>query len=138
MKANEVIKKVLDEHGEITEVYWVACGGSLIDLYPSHFLMTVESAKTSSGWHTAKEFLVATPKKLGKHSLVVMCSHSGNTKEAVEAAVLAYERGAAVVTLTDNAGSKADEPPLHRLGISVGRRRSHLAGTSRHLPDACR
>ena len=34
MKANEVIKKVLDEHGEITEVYWVACGGSLIDLYP--------------------------------------------------------------------------------------------------------
>ena len=110
MKANEVIKKVLDEHGEITEVYWVACGGSLIDLYPSHFLMNVESAKTSSGWHTAKEFLVATPKKLGKHSLVVMCSHSGNTKEAVDAAVLAYERGAAVVTLTDNAGSKADDP----------------------------
>ena len=110
MKANEVIRKVLDEHGEITEVYWVACGGSLIDLYPSHFLMNVESAKTSSGWHTAKEFLVATPKKLGKHSLVVMCSHSGNTKEAVDAAVLAYERGAAVVTLTDNAGSKADDP----------------------------
>ena len=23
MKANEVIRKVLDEHGEITEVYWV-------------------------------------------------------------------------------------------------------------------
>ena len=110
MKANEVIKKVLAEHGEITEVYWVACGGSLIDLYPSHFMMTVESAKTSSGWHTAKEFLVATPKKLGKHSMVVMCSHSGNTKEAVDAAVLAYERGAAVVTLTDNAGSKADDP----------------------------
>ena len=66
MKANEVIKKVLDEHGEITEVYWVACGGSLIDLYPSHFLMTVESAKTSSGWHTAKELLVATPKKAGQ------------------------------------------------------------------------
>lgn len=110
MKANEVIKKVLAEHGEITEVYWVACGGSLIDLYPSHFMMTVESAKTSSGWHTAKEFLVATPKKLGKHSMVVMCSHSGNTKEAVDAAVLAYEQGAAVVTLTDNAGSKADDP----------------------------
>lgn len=54
MKANEVIKKVLAEHGEITEVYWVACGGSLIDLYPSHFMMTVESAKTSSGWHTAR------------------------------------------------------------------------------------
>ena len=99
MKASEVIKKILAEHGEITEVYWVACGGSLIDLYPSHFMLTVESAKTSSGWHTAKEFLVATPKKLGKHSMVVMCSHSGNTKEAVDAAVLAYERGAAVVTL---------------------------------------
>ena len=45
MKANEVIKKVLDEHGEITEVYWVACGGSLIDLYPSHYLMNGERAK---------------------------------------------------------------------------------------------
>ena len=101
MKANEVIKKVLDEHGEITEVYWVACGGSLIDLYPSHFLMNVESAKTSSGWHTAKEFLVATPKKLGKHSLVVMCSHSGNTKEAVDAAVLAYTSDKEVLVTTD-------------------------------------
>lgn len=134
MKANEVIKKVLDEHGEITEVYWVACGGSLIDLYPSHFLMNVESAKTSSGWHTAKEFLVATPKKLGKHSLVVMCSHSGNTKEAVDAAVLAYERGAAVVTLTDNAGSKAVTPassPGYTRGATASPHRKCLLASAR-------
>lgn len=110
MKANEVISKILQEHGEITEGYWVACGGSLIDLYPSHFMVTVESAKLASGWYTAKEFLAAPPKKLGNHSLVVMCSHSGNTKEAVDAAILARERGAAVVALTDNAGSKADDP----------------------------
>ncbi|QNK41210.1 SIS domain-containing protein [Caproicibacter fermentans] len=110
MKTNEVIRKVLAEHGEITEIYWAACGGSLIDLYPSHYLVNAESEKTFSGWYTAKEFTVTPPKKLEKHSMVIVCSHSGNTQEAMDAAVLAYEKGAAVVTLTDKTGSKVDDP----------------------------
>lgn len=110
MNAKNVITDVLKEKGRIKQVYWVACGGSLIDLYPAHYMMNAESSTIESGWYTSKEFIIAAPKKLGKDSLVVACSHSGNTKETVDASHLAKERGAAVITLTDKAGSACDHP----------------------------
>lgn len=108
MNAHEVIEKVIAEHGHIDDIFWVACGGSLIDLYPAHYMVLRES-KIASGWHTAAEFTCDVPARLGEHSLVVVCSHSGNTREAIEAATLAHERGAAVIALTDSKGSKIDQ-----------------------------
>lgn len=110
MNAKTVIEEILKEKGSIKQVYWVACGGSLIDLYPAHFMLNAESATIESGWYTAKEFIIATPKKLGKNSLVVMCSHSGNTQESVDAAIMSKEAGASVIALTDGKGSKSDDP----------------------------
>lgn len=110
MNAKNVIESVLKEKGTIKQVYWVACGGSLIDLYPAHFMMNAESSTIESGWYNSKEFLLSPPKKLGKNSLVIVCSHSGNTPESVESAVVSHEAGAAVITLTDRAGSKCDDP----------------------------
>lgn len=110
MNASKVIRDLLNEKGPVQQVYWVACGGSLIDLYPAHLLLNAESAQLESGWYNAGEFLLMPPKKLGRGSLVVVCSHSGNTQESVDAAVLAYEAGARVITLTDRAGSKCDDP----------------------------
>ena len=109
MNAKAVIEGILKEKGTVKQVYWVACGGSLIDLYPAHFMLNAESATVESGWYTSKEFVLSTPKKLGKDSMVVVCSHSGNTQEAVDAAILAKEAGAAVITLTDGKGSKCDD-----------------------------
>lgn len=109
MKAKNVITEILKEKGEIRQVYWVACGGSLIDLYPAHFMINAESKTIESGWYNAKEFILSTPKKLGEKSLVVVCSHSGNTQESFDAAVLAKEAGASVITLTDGKGSKCDD-----------------------------
>ena len=109
MNAKAVIEGILKEKGTVKQVYWVACGGSLIDLYPAHFMLNAESATVESGWYTSKEFVLSTPKKLGKDSMVVVCSHSGNTQEAVDAALLAKEAGAAVITLTDGKGSKCDD-----------------------------
>lgn len=108
MNAKEVIKNILEEKKEIKQVYWVACGGSLIDLYPAHVMVNTESEKLESGWYTSKEFLLMPPKKLGKESLLIVCSHSGNTKETVDAAILGKEKGATVITLTDVKGSKCD------------------------------
>lgn len=110
MNAKNVIAEILKEKGSIKQVYWVACGGSLIDLYPAHFMLNAESATMESGWYNAKEFILSTPKKLGSSSVVVVCSHSGNTQESVDAAYLAKEKGAAVITLTDGKGSKCDNP----------------------------
>lgn len=109
MNAKNVIEGILKEKGSIKEVYWVACGGSLIDLYPAHFMINAESASLESHCYTSREFILSTPKKLGKQSLVIACSHSGNTPETFDAAVLAHEKGASVIALTDASGSKCDD-----------------------------
>ena len=48
------------------------------------------------------------PTSLGPKSLVVACSHSGNTQEVVDGCEMALAAGAEVVTMTDYAGSKID------------------------------
>ena len=50
MNAKAVIEGILKEKGTVKQVYWVACGGSLIDLYPAHFMLNAESATVESGW----------------------------------------------------------------------------------------
>lgn len=102
MKAKEVITRILEEKGRITDVYFTACGGSLVDLYPGFYFIQAESSSTHSAWYTAKEFVVAPPKHLGKNSLVIAVSHGGNTSETVEAARTAKKAGASVITLTHN------------------------------------
>ena len=72
MNAKEVIRQVKEQCGIIRQVYWTACGGSLVDLYPAHCMLMGESTIVESGFYTAREFLLATPKKLGKESLVVV------------------------------------------------------------------
>ena len=109
MDAKQVIAAVLQEKKEIRQVYWVACGGSLVDLYPAHFMLGRESLSLSSGWYTSREFLLSTPRRLGEKSLVIVCSHSGGTPETLEAAGLARDRGASVVTLTHTSGSPCDD-----------------------------
>jgi fructoselysine 6-phosphate deglycase len=113
MDHRKTIEQVLGKHNKIDSVYWVGCGGSLIDLYPAHCLINAESGLLSSNWQTSHEFLLAPPKRLGENSLAIVCSHSGNTSETVEAARLAFERGAAVVALTDTPASKIDNPDYH-------------------------
>ena len=73
------------KNGTISEVYFVACGGSLIDLYSSNYFVNKESASMIGEWIPSKEFVLTPPKRLEKHSLVFICSHGGNTKETVEA-----------------------------------------------------
>ena len=49
--------------------------------------------------------IVSPSKFLKKGALVILCSHGGNTNETVNAAKLAKERGAAVITMTHNPNS---------------------------------
>lgn len=86
----------------ITEVYLVACGGSLVDMYPSKYFLDSEAKHIVAGMYTANEFVHATPKRLNKDSVVIVCSHGGNTPESVEAAKTAKEHGAHTIGLTHN------------------------------------
>ncbi|SDE92897.1 Fructoselysine-6-P-deglycase FrlB with duplicated sugar isomerase (SIS) domain [Fontibacillus panacisegetis] len=86
----------------ISEVYLVACGGSLVDMYPSKYFLESEAQKIVTGMYTANEFVHALPKRLNKDSLVIVCSHGGNTPESVEASKTAKEHGAHTIGLTHN------------------------------------
>lgn len=91
---------------QISEVFLVACGGSLVDLYGSRYFLTSESRELRAEAYSSNEFVHATPKILGDRSAVIICTHSGGTAETVEAAKIAQSAGAFVVTLTHNEAAR--------------------------------
>ena len=90
----------------IAEVFLVACGGSLVDLYPARFFLASESRRLRTDLYTSNEFVHAVPKVLGDQSIVIICSHGGETPESVEATRIAQAKGSLTVTLTHNESSK--------------------------------
>lgn len=103
-RPEELIKNIL-ETKKIKDVFLAACGGSLVDLYPGYYFIHAESETMHAHWLTAKELVVSPSKFLNKDALVLICSHGGNTGEAVAAARLAAQRGASVITMTHNPDS---------------------------------
>jgi len=91
---------------QIAEVFLVACGGSLVDLYPARFFLVSESRRLRTDLYTSNEFVHAVPKVLGDQSIVIICSHGGETPESVEATRIAQAKGSLTVTLTHNESSK--------------------------------
>ena len=108
MNAHDLIQEIIERKGKIENVFWIACGGSMIDLMPANELLKREATTFASTVYTAREFCLMAPKSLGPKSLVVACSHSGNTQEVVDGCEMALAAGAEVVAMTDYAGSKID------------------------------
>lgn len=105
---NQIAKAVeaVKSHGQIKNIYFVACGGSQAVLMNGQYIFDKETDLPSQVY-TANEFIYETPKSLNENSLVVSCSHSGNTPETVEATRLAREKGALTICL-----SNEEESPL--------------------------
>lgn len=102
--------------GGIRQVYFVACGGSFGAFYSANFLLATEAKKIRAGHYTSNEFVHAPPAALGENSVVVVCSHAGDTPETVKAAQLSKEKGATVVALTYTPGSPITQYSHHVLG----------------------
>lgn len=83
----------------LRHVFFVACGGSLSIMHPAKFLLDQHGAIASDVYNAA-EFTARAPKCLGPHTLVVLCSMTGTTRETVAAARFAREKGAVTVGLT--------------------------------------
>ena len=101
MNAHDLIQDIIERKGKIENVFWIACGGSMIDLMPANELLKREATTFASTVYTAREFCLMVPKSLGPKSLVVACSHSGNTQEVVDGCEMALAAGAEVVAMTD-------------------------------------
>ena len=108
MNARDLIQEIIERKGKIENVFWIACGGSMIDLMPANELLKREATTFTSTVYTAREFCLMAPKSLGEKSLVIACSHSGNTQEVVDGCEMALAAGAEVVAMTDCEGSKID------------------------------
>lgn len=83
MNTKEIINAVakeIEDKGGIRQVFLVACGGSLVDMYPAKYFLDSEATTLHVGMYTANEFVYATPKTLGVNSLVIVCSH-GATRQ---------------------------------------------------------
>lgn len=123
MNTKEIIASVaneLKEKGGIRQIFLVACGGSLVDMYPAKYFLESEATQLQVGMYTANEFVYATPKTLGANSLVIVCSHGGNTPESVAAAKLAGERQAQTVTLTHNENAQLSQYATHNILYAWG------------------
>lgn len=96
------IKHALEEveKKQIDNVFFVACGGSSALMYPSKYVVDREAKKLDAHLYSANEFIHRNHAKLGDHSLVILCSHSGTTPETVEAAKFARSKGALTISLT--------------------------------------
>ena len=88
----------------INHFYFVACGGSQAFMMPAQFMFDREIAIPSS-IYSSNEFVHMEPKALGPDSVVITCSHSGNTPETVKAAEIARAKGATTIALSNLEGS---------------------------------
>jgi fructoselysine 6-phosphate deglycase len=94
--------------GSVTDIFFVACGGSYSLMLLSQYIVEREASDIIGSALNAAEFKARAPKRLGKNSIVIACSHSGNTPETVEAVKIAREAGALTISLTHELGSPLD------------------------------
>lgn len=100
---------------EVKNFYFLACGGSMATLTPAQYIFDRET-EIPSAVYSSNEFILRAPKALGKKSVVITCSHSGNTPETVRATEVAREKGALTISLSHLVDSplwKATEFGLH-------------------------
>lgn len=90
--------------GGLKSVVFVACGGSLASSYPARYLLNAESTHLHVAGYNSSEFVGATPKCVGKNSLVIGTSTKA-TAETVEALKKAHSLGAVTIGLTGYADS---------------------------------
>lgn len=101
-KAKKIIAEAVakqETKGGIKNVFCVACGGSLGCFYPMTYLIKQLATTYTCDSVSSNEFVHATPRSLGENSLVFAMSLAGGTPETVEAARVAKQAGATVITL---------------------------------------
>lgn len=96
-------------------IYLVACGGSKAMFEPAQYILDKELAIPTTVF-SSNEFVHRAPKAFTADSLVITCSHSGNTPETIKATEVARAKGALTISfshLIDSALWKATEYPIH-------------------------
>lgn len=107
--------KAVKAKKNVNHIYMVACGGSKALFDPAQYIFDRE-IDIPSTVYSSNEFVHRAPKALGADSVVITCSHSGNTPETVKATEVARAKGATTICfshLTDSPLWNAAEYPIH-------------------------
>jgi fructoselysine 6-phosphate deglycase len=102
-RANEITAALVDRG--VDNLYFVGCGGSLLATYPMQYAFDTRSSRVPAFSFTSNEFNFRRPRQLGDRSVVVVASHTGGTRETVQAIDTAREAGATVLGVTRTASS---------------------------------
>lgn len=111
----KIVEEIIRNKGNVNNVFFVGCGGSLNDLFPAHYFIECESSQLHSICKPARELTLMNPPSWNENSITVVLSHSGNTPEAVEAAKLAKKNGSFVIAITNEKGSALADRSLSNL-----------------------
>lgn len=104
--AQEAVAEVVKQG--LRNVYYLGCGGSYTGHIPAAYLLETRSTVPTYVLNS-DEFVTRKPVQLGKGSLVVVGSHTGTTAETVEAARMAKNAGASVLSVSQSADSPLAE-----------------------------
>ena len=96
----QVALKAIAKREHLSNVFFVACGGSFAQMHVAKYVIDRESTSLVAHTYNSAEFIARNSPQLGPSSVVVLCSTSGNTPETVEAAKFARQRGAYTIGLT--------------------------------------
>ena len=98
MNVKEIVADIKAKKPEIKSLLFVGCGASMSEMFPAKYFMDRNAKTLRSSIHTANEFNYSTPVSCDETAIVVTCSLSGGTPEAVAATKKARELGASVVS----------------------------------------
>lgn len=119
----EQLAAALDAAGRIEgfrNVFLVACGGSHALMLPIQEILQSQTGAVEAHAMSSREFITRAPKSAGPHSMVIACSHSGNTPETVAAITAAREAGATTIALTNLPDSPLSEESEHHIYYQHG------------------
>lgn len=115
MNIQEIVTDIKSKYPNINNVFFVGCGASQSDLYPSKYFLAKNAKRLRTEVITANEFNYDPPVTTGPESIIITCSLGGNTPETVAAAKKARALGSPVVCLTN----KADSPLAENSDYSI-------------------
>lgn len=95
----KLITKVTKER-QITNLVFIGCGASYSELYAAYYYVKQNAIDFKTELIQANEFNYAAPAYFGEHTVAVVASLGGTTKESIAAVANAKKKGAYVLALT--------------------------------------
>ncbi len=103
----------------VRNFFFAACGGSMAKMEPGQYLLEQET-DIPAFVYSSNELIHRAPHALGKGSVVILCSTSGNTPETVAAALFARNKGALTIGLTHKVDSPLWQAAEYNIHYSSG------------------